>query len=111
MDIPRPADTAAGVYLMRAEVIALRTVSSAGGAQSYISCYQITVAGGIASVAATPAGVQFPGALKASDPGILINIHAKTEKRVDPGPDMVPGGTMKQAGSGCDGRAKTCSQR
>ncbi|KAI1341880.1 lytic polysaccharide monooxygenase [Xylariaceae sp. FL0016] len=109
MDIPIPADTPAGDYLLRAEVIALHTASSAGGAQFYISCYQITVAGGTASAAAVPAGVKFPGAFKASDPGIEVNIHAKMTNYVNPGPAVVASGTTKVPGSGCGtGCASTC---
>ncbi|KAI1382788.1 lytic polysaccharide monooxygenase [Hypoxylon trugodes] len=110
MDVPIPADTPAGDYLLRAEVIALHTASSAGGAQFYISCYQITVGGGSAKAAALPAGVKFPGALKSSDPGIQINIHSKVSNYVNPGPEVVASGTTKQAGSGCGtGCAKTCT--
>ena len=69
-------------YLLRAEVIALHTAGGSGGAQFYISCYQITVDGGSGSV---PAGVSFPGAHKASDPGILINIHSKVSNYVSIG--------------------------
>lgn len=111
MDIPIPADTPAGDYLLRAEVIALHTASSSGGAQFYVSCYQITVGGGTgtASSAAAPAGVAFPGALKASDPGILVNIHAKLATYVNPGPTVVPGGKVRTPGLGCAGCEKTCS--
>ncbi|KAJ8122643.1 hypothetical protein ONZ43_g1210 [Nemania bipapillata] len=42
MDVPIPADTPSGDYLLRAEVIALHTAGQAGGAQFYMSCYQIT---------------------------------------------------------------------
>jgi hypothetical protein len=38
----------------------------------YMTCYQVTVTGG---GSATPATVKLPGAYKASDPGILVNIH------------------------------------
>ncbi|KAI5928341.1 lytic polysaccharide monooxygenase [Camillea tinctor] len=111
MDVPIPADTPAGDYLLRAEVIALHTAAAAGSAQFYISCYQITVAGGSASpAAALPAGVQLPGALKASDPGIQVNIHAKMDKYVNPGPDVIASGTTKKAGSGCgSGCAGSCT--
>ncbi|KAI1084062.1 lytic polysaccharide monooxygenase [Whalleya microplaca] len=110
MDVPIPADTPAGDYLLRAEVIALHTAGSAGGAQFYISCYQITVAGGSsAAAAALPAGVSLPGAYKASDPGIQVNIHAKIDKYINPGPDVIASGTTKVAGSGCTGCADTCS--
>lgn len=106
MDIPIPADTPAGDYLLRAEVIALHTASSSGGAQFYVSCYQITVSG--SGKSAVPGGVSLPGALKASDPGILINIHAKLSTYVNPGPTVVPGGEVRTPGLGCSGCEKTC---
>lgn len=99
MDVPIPADTPSGDYLLRAEVIALHTAAGAGGAQFYMSCYQITVEGG--SGTAVPSGVSLPGAFSASDPGILINIHSKVDNYVNPGPAVVPGGTTKTAGSTC----------
>ncbi|KAI1275842.1 fungal cellulose binding domain-containing protein [Xylaria sp. FL0933] len=108
MDVTIPADTPSGDYLLRAEVIALHTASQSGGAQFYMSCYQITVAGG--SGGSLPAGVKLPGAFKASDPGIQVNIHAKMSSYVNPGPAVVPGGVTKTAGSGCaSGCAKTCT--
>ncbi|RYP38608.1 hypothetical protein DL767_002544 [Monosporascus sp. MG133] len=105
MDVPIPANTPSGDYLLRAEVIALHTAGSSGGAQFYVSCYQITVEGGSGSV---PAGVSLPGAFKASDPGILVNIHSKMSNYVNPGPAVIPGGTTKTAGSKCSGCAATC---
>ncbi|KAH6645894.1 glycoside hydrolase family 61 protein [Truncatella angustata] len=107
MDVPIPADTPAGDYLLRAEVIALHTAASSGGAQFYISCYQITVKGGT-STNAVPAGVSFPGAIKASDPGVLINIHAKLSTYVNPGPAVVPGGKTRTPGLSCSGCESTC---
>lgn len=38
VDVPLPKDLASGDYLLRAEVIALHTASSSGGAQLYMSC-------------------------------------------------------------------------
>lgn len=68
-----PACIPAGDYLFRVEHIALHSAGSAGGAQTYISCAQLTVTGGGSK---TPTGlVAFPGAYKATDPGILINIY------------------------------------
>ncbi|KAI0865349.1 fungal cellulose binding domain-containing protein [Xylaria cubensis] len=107
MDVPIPADTPSGDYLLRAEVIALHTAGQAGGAQFYMSCYQITVSGGSGSL---PAGVKLPGAFKASDPGIQVNIHAKMSSYVNPGPAVIAGGLTKTAGSTCSsGCAKTCT--
>ncbi|KAF9565522.1 hypothetical protein CPC08DRAFT_167478 [Agrocybe pediades] len=78
-----PKDIAPGNYLVRAEVIALHVASSAGGAQFYMSCYQINVSG---SGSAKPPTVKFPGAYSANDPGILINIHQTLSTYVIPGP-------------------------
>ncbi|TGJ82184.1 hypothetical protein E0Z10_g6587 [Xylaria hypoxylon] len=105
MDVVVPKDTPSGDYLLRAEVIALHTAGQSGGAQFYMSCYQITVAGGSGAV---PAGVSLPGAFKASDPGIQVNIHAKMSTYVNPGPPVIADGITKTAGSGCSsGCAKT----
>uniref|UniRef100_L2FME6 lytic cellulose monooxygenase (C4-dehydrogenating) n=1 Tax=Colletotrichum fructicola (strain Nara gc5) TaxID=1213859 RepID=L2FME6_COLFN len=52
--------------------VALHAAGSEGGAQYYMSCYQIKVEG---TGSAKPEGVSFPGAYKATDPGLLINIY------------------------------------
>ncbi|KAI0593661.1 fungal cellulose binding domain-containing protein [Biscogniauxia sp. FL1348] len=63
----------AGDYLLRVEHIALHSASAVGGAQSYISCAQLTVTGGGSK---TPTDlVSFPGAYEATDPGLMINIY------------------------------------
>jgi lytic cellulose monooxygenase (C1-hydroxylating) len=54
-----PSCLAPGDYLIRAEVIALHVAGSAGGAQHYASCAQVTLSGGGNTV---PSGVRFPGA-------------------------------------------------
>jgi cellulase len=61
---------------------------------------QITVTGG---GAASPSLVMFPGAYKATDPGILINIHASVTSYVVPGPTVYAGGSTKSAGATCVG--------
>ncbi|KAF2205885.1 hypothetical protein GQ43DRAFT_355144, partial [Delitschia confertaspora ATCC 74209] len=96
MDVKIPSDIQAGDYLLRAEVVALHTAGQSGGAQLYMSCYQLTVTGG---GNATPATVKFPGAYKSSDPGIKINIHAAVSNYVVPGPPVYAGGTTVTAGS------------
>lgn len=95
MDVMIPSNLAPGDYLLRAEAIALHSASGAGGAQFYITCYQITVTGGGSS---NPAGVLFPGAYKAADPGIQINIYQKLSSYVAPGPAIISGGTEAVAG-------------
>ncbi|OBT64607.1 hypothetical protein VE03_06381 [Pseudogymnoascus sp. 23342-1-I1] len=103
MNVKIPSDIAAGDYLLRAEVIALHVAGSSGGAQLYMSCYQLVVSGG---GSASPATVNFPGAYAASDPGILINIHAAISSYVNPGPAVYAGGSSKVAGSACSAGAE-----
>ncbi|KAK3314865.1 glycoside hydrolase [Apodospora peruviana] len=70
-----PKCVKAGYYLLRAEHLGLHAAQSAGGAQFYISCAQIGVTGGGSTEPAASLKVAFPGAYKASDPGIQININ------------------------------------
>ncbi|KAI1656742.1 glycoside hydrolase family 61 protein [Daldinia decipiens] len=88
-DVKIPSDIAPGDYLLRAETIALHTASQAGGAQFYMTCYQITVTGG---GSANPPGVKFPGAYSANDPGIKVDIWGNgfTEYKI-PGPAVYKG--------------------
>jgi cellulase len=81
-----PSDLAPGQYLLRAEVIALHVASSVGGAQFYLSCYQLNVTG---SGTKNPTGVSFPGAYSATDPGIEINIYGTITSYTIPGPTAV----------------------
>ncbi|KAI1851245.1 hypothetical protein JX265_001639 [Neoarthrinium moseri] len=72
-----------GEYLFRVEHVALHSASSAGGAQFYISCAQLHVTGG--SGGAKPSDlVSFPGAYKATDPGLMINIYNNGGKAYQP---------------------------
>ncbi|KAF3064749.1 putative endo-beta-1,4-glucanase D [Daldinia childiae] len=78
-----PQCLAEGDYLFRIEHVALHSASAAGGAQFYISCAQVHVSGGSGS--AQPGGlVSFPGAYKATDPGIMINIYNNGGKEYQP---------------------------
>ncbi|KAI6342565.1 hypothetical protein MCOR04_007075 [Pyricularia oryzae] len=109
MDVPIPASLAPGDYLLRAEVIALHTAGSSGGAQMYMTCYQITVSGSGTWQPSSAEQVSFPGAYRPADPGILFNIHAAVGNYVVPGPKVASVGTTKKAGSGCSsGCASTC---
>ncbi|KAF2105505.1 glycosyl hydrolase family 61-domain-containing protein [Lophiotrema nucula] len=96
VDVKIPSDIPAGDYLLRSEVIALHTAGQANGAQFYMSCYQITVSGG---GSASPATVKFPGAYKAADPGIKINIHAAISGYTVPGPAVYAGGKTQTPGT------------
>lgn len=57
----------------------------------------MTVTGGGSN---SPATVKFPGAYKASDPGLQINIHAAVSKYVVPGPAVIAGGTTRTPNTG-----------
>jgi cellulase len=78
-----PSTLPDGDYLIRAEVIALHVASSEGGAQFYMSCFQVKVTGGSGSV---PSGVSFPGAYSSKDPGILYALWSN-----DPANYPIPG--------------------
>lgn len=106
MDVVIPTDIAAGDYLLRAETIALHTAASSGGAQFYMTCYQLTVTDG---GSASPATVDFPGAYAADDPGILVDIHATMTTYIAPGPTVYSGGSTKSAGAACAGCESTCT--
>lgn len=95
MDLKIPTGLAAGDYLLRAEAIALHSASGLNGAQFYITCFQLTVTG---SGATNPSGVSLPGAYKATDPGIQINIYQQLSTYVAPGPTVISGGTIATAG-------------
>lgn len=83
-----PQCLADGDYLFRIEHVALHSASAAGGAQFYISCAQVHVSGGSGS--AQPKDlVSFPGAYKATDPGLMINIYNNGGKAYQPaGPSV-----------------------
>jgi cellulase len=106
LDVVIPTDIAPGDYLLRAEALALHTASSTAGAQFYMSCYQLTVT---SSGTAVPEAVLLPGAYSASDPGILINIHAALSTYIAPGPTVYSGGSTKSAGAACAGCETTCT--
>ncbi|KAF2476502.1 uncharacterized protein BDR25DRAFT_375416 [Lindgomyces ingoldianus] len=85
-----PKSLPSGDYLFRIEHIGLHSAGSAGGAQFYISCAQITVTDG-GSGSPSPL-VSFPGAYKASDPGIMLNIYYPVPKSYTcPGPKVWSG--------------------
>ncbi|OBT86921.1 hypothetical protein VE02_04414 [Pseudogymnoascus sp. 03VT05] len=94
-----PADIPAGDYLLRAEVVALHVAGSLGGAQLYMSCYQLTITGG---GTASPSLIELPGAYAATDPGIKIDIYQSLATYIAPGP-TVYGGYTKSAGATCAG--------
>ncbi|EDU50404.1 fungal cellulose binding domain containing protein [Pyrenophora tritici-repentis] len=73
VDVTLPKSLPSGEYLLRGEHIALHSAGSAGGAQFYLSCAQLKVENG--GNGSPGPKVAFPGAYKATDPGIMINIY------------------------------------
>jgi len=90
LDFKIPSDIAPGDYLLRAEAVALHAASSAGGAQHYVTCYQLTVTG---SGTLTPKGVKFPEAYSKTGPGLGFSIHAPLDSYPMPGPELIASGT------------------
>lgn len=62
-----------GAYLVRHELIALHSAWAAGEAQFYPSCHQLRVTGS-GTINPTEGLVSFPGAYKADDVGIFIDV-------------------------------------
>ncbi|GAA5879566.1 hypothetical protein JCM1840_003319 [Sporobolomyces johnsonii] len=83
-----PSDLAPGNYLVRFDLLALHSASSAGGAQFYPNCAQIKVTG--SGSTALPAGVSIPGFFTESTPGIVWNIYYSTDYNVT-GDYIAPG--------------------
>ncbi|KNG51056.1 carbohydrate-binding module family 1 protein [Stemphylium lycopersici] len=90
LDFTIPKNIAPGDYLLRAEAIALHAAGPAGGAQHYMTCYQLTVTG---SGTLEPKGVTFPEAYSKDGPGLGFSIHADLESYPAPGPELIAGGT------------------
>jgi hypothetical protein len=78
IDFKIPSCIADGEYFLRIEHIALHSAGSAGGAQLYISCAQLSVTGGTGT--AKPDLMAFPGAYTPTDPGLMINIYYPVPK-------------------------------
>lgn len=75
-----PPSIPSGKYLLRHELLALHGAQS-GQAQFYPICANLEIEGkGDGEL--TGEGVKFPGAYKASDPGVDINIHKGVKEYV-----------------------------
>ncbi|KAI1178358.1 lytic polysaccharide monooxygenase [Nemania sp. FL0916] len=84
-----PSAVPSGKYLVRVESIALHQAQAVGGAQIYLSCGQIEVTGGGSG---TPGPlVAFPGAYKATDPGLRWSYYPIPTSYTAPGPAVWTG--------------------
>lgn len=86
MTLPKLAP---GDYILRPEILALHEGNRQGGAQFYMECVHVKVGG--SGTVQLPAGVSFPGAYKATDPGILFNIYGSSTSYTIPGPKVWSG--------------------
>ena len=85
-----PSSVPSGEYLLRVEQIALHMAMQANKAQFYLSCSQISITGG--GNGKPGPMVSLPGAYKANDPGLLVNLQAiKPEAYIPPGPAVWTG--------------------
>ncbi|GAA5938638.1 hypothetical protein JCM1841_004370 [Sporobolomyces salmonicolor] len=75
-----PSNLAPGTYLVRFDLLALHSASSAGGVQFYPNCAQINVTG--SGSTDLPAGVSIPGFFTDSTPGIVWNVYYSTDYNV-----------------------------
>ncbi|EJT69796.1 fungal cellulose binding domain-containing protein [Gaeumannomyces tritici R3-111a-1] len=99
---PIPETLPNGQYLMRAEQISLHGAHD-GQAEFYVACAQIEVTGNSAtSIQGT--AVQFPGAYKSTDKAVNFSVWGRsTSFDVIPGPDVIPGGTIRGSANGAGG--------
>jgi hypothetical protein len=97
-----PATIPNGQYLLRAEHIGLHGAHD-GQAEFYYSCAQIEVTGN--SATSIPGkSTKFPGAYQVSDPAVNFSVWGRsTSYDVAPGPDVIPGGTIRGSASGAGG--------
>ena len=69
-----------GTRLIIVSIIALHVANSVGGAQFYVSCYQLNV-GGNGSGNPSPT-IRLPGAYSPTDPGILVTLWTSPKSYV-----------------------------
>ncbi|KAL0957073.1 hypothetical protein HGRIS_003170 [Hohenbuehelia grisea] len=87
-----PSTVPAGAYLIRFETIALHSMP----AQFYPECAQLQITGGGTREPTSSELVKFPGAYKASDPGVTVDLYtqqAQTQTQyIIPGPPLYGSG-------------------
>ncbi|KAK3306516.1 glycosyl hydrolase family 61-domain-containing protein [Chaetomium strumarium] len=97
-----PATIPNGQYLLRAEHIGLHGAHD-GQAEFYVSCAQIEVTGNTATSMPGKA-VKFPGAYQPRDAPLNFSVWGRsTAYPVAPGPDVIPGGTIRGSANGAGG--------
>ncbi|KAM0237905.1 hypothetical protein ACHAP5_008803 [Fusarium lateritium] len=89
-------------YLIRGEHIALHGAHG-GEAEFYYACAQMEVTGNSAS-SIPGTSVKIPGVYKQDDPAVNFSLWgSSTAYDVTPGPDVIPGGTIRGSADGASG--------
>ncbi|KAF6832223.1 fungal cellulose binding domain-containing protein [Colletotrichum plurivorum] len=97
-----PATVPNGQYLVRGEHIGLHGAHD-GQAEFYYACAQVEVSGNSAS-SMPGTGVKIPGVYKQADAPVNFSLWGKsTSYPTAPGPDVIPGGTIRGSASGAGG--------
>ncbi|TLS30775.1 hypothetical protein PpBr36_02546 [Pyricularia pennisetigena] len=101
-----PATIPDGQYLLRGEHIGLHGAHD-GQAEFYVACMQIEVTGNSAtSMPGTSAKI--PGIYKSTDKAVNFSVWgSSTSYDVSPGPDVIPGGTIRGSANGAGGDKTT----
>ncbi|KAF9775268.1 hypothetical protein IL306_006635 [Fusarium sp. DS 682] len=97
-----PSTLPDGQYLLRGEHIALHGAHD-GQAEFYYACAQVEVTGNSATkIPGT--SVSIPGVYKQDDPAVNFSLWgSSTSYDVMPGPDVIPGGTIRGSADGAGG--------
>ncbi|TDZ18990.1 putative endo-beta-1,4-glucanase D [Colletotrichum orbiculare MAFF 240422] len=102
-----PATVPDGQYLVRGEHIALHGAHD-GQAEFYYACAQLEVTGNSAAASMPGTGVKIPGVYKQADASVNFSVWGKsTAYDLTPGPDVIPGGTIRGSASGAGGDKTT----
>ncbi|KAI5803524.1 glycoside hydrolase [Peziza echinospora] len=101
MKVKIPQGIPSGKYIIRHEFLALHNAPNPKKmAQFYPVCANFEITDGKAGAKLEGTGVKFPGAYKANDPGVLIDIHKGVKTYTIPGPPVIAGGTNENIGPG-----------
>ncbi|KAK3694166.1 glycoside hydrolase family 61 protein [Podospora appendiculata] len=92
-----PTCIPSGDYLLRIQALGIHNPWPAGIPQFYISCAQISIAGG-GSTTPSPTAL-IPGAFKDTDPGYTVNIYSNFLNYTVPGPAVFSCGAASGGGS------------
>ncbi|KAK4099968.1 lytic polysaccharide monooxygenase [Parathielavia hyrcaniae] len=98
-----PSTIPDGQYLLRGEHIGLHGAHD-GQAEFYVACAQIEVTGNTAAASIPGRSVSFPGAYQPADAPLNFSLWGRsTSYPVAPGPDVIPGGTIRGSADGAGG--------